>query len=273
MNGGDAVTLTRLAPDSRIRILIDQAEPPPATPEVLRCWDRMKRAIPRLYNAPLLSVTGIDAAQGIIHCRRDTYQRLVVQPQVECGVEQLSVTGILIAGKRIGHEECLLIGRRSSQTRMYAGMWELGPAGGVEAPEAAVQELDHDALMHELVREVREEANLDIAGCPARAIGIVYDPVARSFDVAIEVELCDIPRSLDTRARAKRTHDVGDSTPSVEVPTLVTPHGWEYERVDWLPKGSIAQVLDQRGDEFIAPTRVLLTALAEDADGGGADKG
>lgn len=223
-------------PGTRVRALIAPGEPPPAAPMVLKRWEEMCQSIPRLFNAPLLSVTSIDRPDATIHCRRDTYQRLVVQPEVQTGVEQLSVTGVLIARNDQG-QRCLLLGQRSSETRMYAGMWELGPAGGVDAPDPPSRALTHDDLVEELVREIREETGLDVAGRAAAALGIIHDPQAHSYDLTFLMDLGEIP---DT------SHD-----------------NWEYKHIQWLPFADIRQFLTTPDEEIIPPTRLLLQLLSD----------
>jgi 8-oxo-dGTP pyrophosphatase MutT (NUDIX family) len=181
----------------------------------------------------VLSVTGLDAGRGIIRCRRDTYQRLVVQPQVATGVEQLSVTGVL-TGRDATGRACVLLGKRSAETRMYAGMWELGPAGGISPPPDDHAELDHQAITAELLREVQEEIGLQVASAHAQPMGIVYDPHAHSYDISMRI---DLGEASDLR-----------------------PHGWEYAGVRWLPIDEIPFLLES-GERLIPPTRLLLSRL------------
>jgi 8-oxo-dGTP pyrophosphatase MutT (NUDIX family) len=158
----------------------------------------------------------------------------VVQPEVATGVEQLSVTGVLLARDADGTQRVLL-GKRSAGTRMYAGMWELGPAGGVEAPAADVGEVGLEALVKELAREVREESGLDITGCPTRAAALVHDAMAHSYDVVLLVEVGSVPA-----ARAAN---------------------WEYEEVRWVRVREVAALLRAERAGVIPPSRMLLEML------------
>lgn len=226
-HGIEGVELIGFAPGvQRLRVRVVAGEPPTATSEVERVWGEMRGANPRLYSGPILAVTGIDAARGEITARRDTYQRLVVQPRVPTGVRQLSITAVVVRTGAKGPE--VLLGRRSAQTRMYAGMWELGPAGGVEPPQGA-GEIGHGALMDELRREAREEAGLGVSG-EGRPLGIAYDARAESYDVVLLV---------------------GFAGQSPE-------RSWEYQELRWLPLGEAGRFERERAGEIIPPTRAVL---------------
>lgn len=212
-------------------MLIQPGDPPPPTPEVLLLWEEARRHIPRLYNGPVLSVTSIDVQRGIIHCRRDTYQRLIVQPRINTGTRQLSITVVLTAPGPDGRPH-ILLGRRSAETRMYGNLWELGPSGGVEPPETA--ELSHEQLTAEALREVAEETHLDVQTARTEAIGITYDPLARSYDIILRLMLETLP--------------------------AVQPRGWEYTRIAWFPLHTIRQYVPT--SQLIPPSRLLLEVLA-----------
>jgi hypothetical protein len=227
-------TVTLLKPGARPRVRVQGGDPPAAAPEVLRRWEEMRREIPRLFNAPVLSVLEIEPDTALITCRRDTYQRLVVQPHPETGVQQLSVTGILTA--REGDHTAILLGRRSTQTRMYAGMWELGPAGGVDAPPPDATGISHQALAGELVRGVREESGLEIDPAAARAVAIVHDAIAFSHDVVFAVDLGGTPAA--------------------------SADNWEYDATRWVRQSDIKRLLAEEGNSIIPPSRVLLSLIS-----------
>jgi 8-oxo-dGTP pyrophosphatase MutT (NUDIX family) len=219
----------------RLSIHVQPGSPPAPTTDVERAWSEMARRNPRLYNGPILAVRSIDASTGRIVAGRDTYQRLVVQPQVATGVRQLSVTGLLIRGADSGREEVLL-GRRSGETRMYTGLWELGPAGGLEPPPRHIPTIDHDALLDQLRRECREEAALEITG-PGEPIGIVYDPLGHSHDIVLKVAV-----------------EPGAAPAKPE-------HAWEYRETRWIAAADLASFDRAHASEIIPPTRALIRAL------------
>src|ERR1041384_7215902 len=112
-----------LAGELSVRI---SREPPPApSAAVAARWDELCRENPRHYDGPLLSVVTFDPDRAEVLCRRDRYQRLAVQPRVPTGVHQLAVTAVLTAADG-GGRRYVLLGRRSQQTRVFGGMWELG---------------------------------------------------------------------------------------------------------------------------------------------------
>jgi 8-oxo-dGTP pyrophosphatase MutT (NUDIX family) len=218
-----------------VTITIEPGPSPPASPDVLRVWAEMAAANPRLYNGPILAVDSLDAQSGEIKARRDTYQRLVVQPRVRTGVRQLSVTGVVIGRDERG-VPCVLLGKRSDRTRMYAGMWELGPSGGVEPPPDGVMTLDHSALLAELRREAQEEAGIDVYG-RGLPLAIVYDPSAESYDVVLMV---------NTDRRVAAAH---------------TPVGWEYHEIRWVPVHELRALERAMGAEMILPTREIIHGI------------
>jgi len=200
----------------------------------------MQASNPRLFDGPILSVVSLESGSddvGAIRVRRGSYAMLAVQnPQipehVETGTDQLSVTAVVLSRDSAGKER-ILLGRRGMSTRLYGGMWELGPSGGVDAPAAdtplprLITPADLARQVHEECREEMEGLALHVESMPA----ITYDPVARSYDV---VCLC----------RADVVQDVSTAN-------------WEYEGSRWVPLDEIAAF--DRGHEvsIIAPTRAL----------------
>jgi hypothetical protein len=236
---GDArpVEFTRFSDTVRaIRVEIDPAVPPPAAPDVLRLWNEMAADNTRLFNGPILAVDSVDFNRGVIRSRRDTYQRLVVQPKIATGVRQLSVTGVVL-GWSVQREWCVLLGRRSTQTRMYAGMWELGPAGGLEPPADGTRVLDHLSVVDQLRREGSEEVGLRMVG-RGEPIGVVYDSLAESYDVVLKV---------------------GNACP-VSVSSL-RPVGWEYQEIRWVPTRELREFEQRVAGEMIPPTREIIRSI------------
>lgn len=213
-----------------ITILDHSPSPDPAPhAEVDAEWSRRVAANPRLYDGPLLAVERID--DTAIICRRDSYKRLAVQPAVATGVEQLSVTGILTRDERAG--AAVLLGRRAASTRIYGGLWELGPSGGVEPPPPGTTTLTDADLAAQLRREIAEEAGPGLALGEPRAITICHDPAAHSHDIVFR---CPILAAPPPR-----------------------PGNWEYDDVRWIPLASLAAF--ERDHELIPPTRALLRFL------------
>jgi len=202
-------------------------------------WREMCIANPRLFDGGILSVVGVEPGHGIV-CRRDSYKRLAVQPGgVKTGVEQLSVTGVMMS-RGPGGEPCVLLGRRGIQTRIYGGMWELGPSGGVDLPEPGRAELGVTDLVAQLEREVIEEAGEWARPVGARAVAVCHDPVANSYDV---VFACDVPRA----ERGDAAGRAGEC--------------WEYEESLWVPTDRVREFDRDHAKDIIAPTRALFRFL------------
>jgi 8-oxo-dGTP pyrophosphatase MutT (NUDIX family) len=106
------------------------------------------------------------------------------------------------------------MGLRGAQTRMYGGLWEFAPAGGVDVPAPGVS-LD-DALLEAVMRqELEEEVGLDgrlLESITPRLVA--FNREACSYDIALFAEIKDGIDALRDHA-AHRT--------------------WEYERVEWVP--------------------------------------
>jgi ADP-ribose pyrophosphatase YjhB (NUDIX family) len=176
----------------------------------------------------------MDPGQEVV-CRRSSYKRLTVQPAVATGVEQLSVTGVVMGRNEAG-AECVLLGRRGRRTRIYGGMWELAPSGGIEAgPERRT--LCEADLVEQLQREYEEETGSRDRLSAVRAAAVVHDPVAHSYDV---VFVCRAP--------------LAQAVTGLEV----QPDRWEYEGVRWMPVASLARFDRENSADIIAPTRALL---------------
>lgn len=217
--------------------------PPELSPAVEARWRELCIENPRHFDGPILSVVTFDVDGGEVLCRRDRYSRLAVQPRVMTGVQQLSVTAVLMARDGAGRRYVLL-GRRSPQTRIYGGMWELGPSGGVAPPPANVEEVSAGALLSHLADEVSEEVGLEFDASRARAVAFVRDHVAHSDDVCIE---CDLG--------------------AIEALGRSGPANWEYTETVWLPVDAVAQFDEGNAGVIIAPTRALFRVLGWVGDG------
>lgn len=229
-----------------VRVEIGRSANAPNTDAVQREWDRLCAINPRLYDGPLLAVVSIDAERNLIAARRDRFARLAVQPRVPTSVRILSVTGVLTARDGAGREHVLL-GRRGTGTRVYDGMWELGPSGGLGVPPAGVTSLDESAILSHLADELSEEIGLSLEDGPgtgmrgrrAQAVGITRDFIASSDDIVFVL-------------------DVGAME---EVSRRVGPANWEYSETQWLATDSVEAWDARFGAEIIPPTRALFRAL------------
>jgi len=153
-----------------------------ADPAVDREWDRLCAVNPMLHDGKVLHVESFDAGHGEIVCRRTTYKAFVAGPAAGVRVEALGVTGICVRSGPDGTE--VLVGRRSKNVRIYAGLWETAPRGAVELLANDVMSFDDLAAC--LVREGREEIGAEVT--PIACVGLVRDALASSLDVCLR---CD----------------------------------------------------------------------------------
>jgi 8-oxo-dGTP pyrophosphatase MutT (NUDIX family) len=223
------VRVVRLLADRPLRVEITPASAQHADPRIEAEWARKKSINPRFFDAPILSVQEVDAVAGVIRCIFDSYKRLIVQPEVETDVQQLSVTGVLTARDSHGVKRVLL-GRRSHKTRMYGGMWQNCPAGGIDPPNGAAV-LDQPALIAELLREVKEESGLEPKAV-ADPIAIIFDETARSHDIIIPV-------------------DMG------QLADLATIRGWEYDELRWMDRRDFLALEHEDPGGLMAITRAV----------------
>lgn len=226
-----------------LRITIERPTVPALTSAQEAAWKRMCDANLRLHDGPILSVRASDLNSGMIACVVDSYARLAVQrdPSVgDLGVRLLGVKAMLV-GRDADGVERVLLARRGSQTLAYPGMWEMGPAGGVEVPAPSVNALSSVDLIATVVREGREELGMEIAPRSAGVVAIVFDGIAHSVDAIVAAVR---PGMVDSRAGA-----CGDSC------------GWEYVDVSWLSREELIAFSVKSPGAISPPTSAALEAL------------
>jgi 8-oxo-dGTP pyrophosphatase MutT (NUDIX family) len=236
----NAAAAVRLFPAHIERITVEVAPcaEPPVDEDIQRVWSRMQRENPRLFGGGIYNVLSLDPGRGRILAAYDLYKRLVVQPEIDTGVNQLSVSGLIIAPGDDGRRR-ILIGKRGEQTRMYGGMWQICPAGGVEPPEdtGSLRTLTHEDLTAQLERELEEEVGMRLGGAGApRPIAIIHDAAARSYDIVLRVDF-DHPCPPRPQKGA----------------------GWEHAEIRWVPLEEIPEFCSRR--QVIAATRALFGSL------------
>ncbi|MEL7485405.1 MAG: hypothetical protein AAFN41_13765, partial [Planctomycetota bacterium] len=122
-------------------------------------------------------------------------------------------------------------------TRIYGGMWELGPSGGIDAPPLSQRSLDGLDVFRQLVVEMREETGLPADPDPGPIVAITTDSVATSADLVMRI---DLTRPVD---------EIGAHT------DRSSEHGWEYETTRWITCDEFERFVD--GAPCIPPTRAL----------------
>ncbi len=216
-------------------------------------WAREAARNPRLFDAPMLSAVEVDAAGGHIRCRRGSYRELVAHPIVDTGVLQVSVTGVCLGQDARGAEHVMLA-RRGAQTRIYGGMWELAPSGGLDAPvrasSDAPSEMTGRDAWDQVMLELEEELGLENSGAigPSDPACLCTDPHARSIDIVFPVRVAWVVGEA-----------VGDGADVGAVAGApVGGMAWEYDRVRWVPLAEVAAFDARHAGEIIAPSRALL---------------
>ena len=220
-----------------LRVLMDHGRTAPRDPRTIAAvenrWEELVAANPRMFNGPLLTVVGADLESGLVECRRGDFKHLAVQDKVSTGTEILAVSGVVIARDRAGREHVLL-GRRARQTRVYGGMWELGPSGGMPVPPDGVGDLCLDDFVRHLDEEMREEVGLELEGARCVCAGFCRDFIAHSLDVMVRVEVRQAVEDLPSASR-----------------------DWEYEEVRWIALDDIGEFDRAHADQIIPPTRAF----------------
>lgn len=199
----------------------------------------MSAANPRLFDGPILSVVGF-RQEGLTLCavaERRSYKHLAVQNQVDTGTEQLSVTAV-VAGVDAAGTRHILLGRRGEGTRIYGGMWELGPSGGVDPPQPGVHAVDDGEFRKQVHAEVEEEMGGGLSVRIEGTVAVVYDPVARSYDIVVRCSAVGLVASAAAGADT-----------------------WEYRGSRWLRESEVAAFDREHAEGIIGTTRALFRCL------------
>lgn len=211
----------------------------PESAEVERVWAELCAANPRLHDGHILQVLEVNAAAGEIVCAVGSYKLLSVAGRVPTGTLQLGVKGLVI-GLDVTSRPHVLLGRRSQQTRLYGGMWEVAPGGGIDPPAALLEgnncELSEADVLRELAKEGREELGIEIQPHDCRVVAVVRDEIARSEDVVVRVEL---PGTIDLACGLKGEH------------------AWEYGDTRWVMLADLALFDADHAAEITPPTRAI----------------
>ena len=199
--------------------------------ETEAAWANAMATNPRLFDGPMLSFAGWDERAGVISARLDRYKRLAVREAIDPDVLQLGVTLVT------RHRDRVLLGLRAHGTRVYGGLWELGPSGGVDVPAGGVGGLGIDDLIEAGAQELEEEAGIKASGVGLTPLAVFEDRIGGSFEVALEARLRD------------------DAAPSG------SPANWEYDDVAWVETCEVSAFCSRGGVEVIPPTLALMRHL------------
>jgi hypothetical protein len=206
--------------------------------EVERLWQAARARLgAALFNGQVFSADRIRPRRVGGHFTE--FRRIVAQvarPDLfaELGLRPLAVNGVVRLRSGV------LIGRRSLRTAYQAGMWQLPPAGSVDAGAAdASGRID---LVAQLLKELHEEVGI---AAERSAVGqplcIVEHPGSHVLDVGIPIEVSiDAATALALHARA------GNG---------------EYEPVRVVPEADLPSFLARLGGAVVPPARIFLARL------------
>ncbi len=205
------------------------ADPPdadiPGGPEAVdACWARLRAANPRLHDGPILGVRRFDAAAARLVCEPERYRRFAVGAELPLGVEAVGVSGLITrSGRTADDDPEVLLACRGAGVRIYAGLWESAPRGGVPPPDGLLEPPGPRELsLADFARALADEADEELgAASDARLpmpaltpVAIVRDAGARSLDVVLAGHLTG-------RAAGAWIEVAG--------------RGWEYAAIAWTP--------------------------------------
>ncbi len=190
-------------------------------------WDGMIRANPRLHDGPIAFAT--EWSDTEIRGEISGYRRLMLRGARQDPALAMGVTGVLT--RRGGSE--VLMGRRSDGVRIYGGLWETAPRGGLDISRPNDQReirLGLIDLASRVSAEAREELGIELDPRSLRAVATVIDEQAGSLDVVMAGEI------------------------SAE---LTSPASWEYTAVGWSPRRNLGLI-----GPLSPPTAALAAWLA-----------
>jgi isopentenyldiphosphate isomerase len=147
-----------------------------------------------------------------------------------------------VLGRDNTNRHHLLLARRSSEVRIYAGLWENAPSGTVSVScldTSTPRHLDTSSLKHALAQEGLEELGLDLSTARATPIALLEDAEANSLDAVLRIELAAPinPRTL---------------------PCPTTHNRWEYADTAWIALADLPTWLAKNARAVSPPTRELI---------------
>lgn len=139
-------------------------------------WRALCKAKPNLFDGRVSHVLGVHRnghGGAMFHTMDCAYRYHAVQDErFDVGMRGLGVKGIVMRDGEV------LLGKRDRNAAMYAGSWEFVPAGVVEPGR------DPGEVIRQ---ELAEETGLSFSS-PPRAVSILYDPHARTWEVIYLLE-------------------------------------------------------------------------------------
>ena len=236
----DGFVVHEVAADVAVRVVRQMPDLPRALDqEVERLWQAAcERAATdgagRLFNGRVFSVDRF--AADLITGHLTEFRRIIAQMKqpilfAELGVRPLAVCGVLRCADGV------VIGRRHRGAVYQAGMWQLAPAGSVDA--GAVDADGAIDLRRQLLSELREEVGLsaDTVEAP-QLLCIVEHPGSHVSDFGL---------GLVTKLSAEAVlaaYQAGANN--------------EYEQIRVIAEAEVAAFLEEIGEALVPPAREFL---------------
>ncbi len=207
--------------------------------EVERAWGELRARNPRLFDGPVLLVDHAELAhRGLLLARRGTYKTLATAETLgRDDVRALGVQGVVMACDGAG-DACVLLGRRGSDVRIYAGVWENAPSGTVEPSRGSA--IGMRELLAALAEEATEEVGVDLRLGRPRCVAVIDDACARTVDVVLRI---DLPGPVTSRVLACQDQECGIG---------------EYTMAAWSPMDEVRAWVEREPDVVSPPTRALV---------------
>ena len=232
-----------VTPDVTVRVIRKMPPLPPAIDaEVERLWRQASARVAAggagtLFNGQVFSIDAITPHAITGHLTE--YRRLVAQMEDHglfpaLGIRSLSVCGVLRSAGGIA------IGRRPAAAIYQPGMWQMAPAGSVDA--GAIVTSGTADLAAQVLRELEEELGITATHVTRVApICIVEHPGSHVSDCGMA-----LTTSLDADAvqTAHRQHGNG-----------------EYSELRLVPEPALPAFIAWAGDTLVPPAREFLFRL------------
>lgn len=236
----DEFVVHEVAPDVAVRVVREMPELPAAVDqEVERLWQSACERVAaggagRMFNGQVFSVDTI--APHLVTGHLTEYRRAVAQVErpelfAGLGIRSLAVCGVLRCADGV------VVGRRHRAAVYQAGMWQLPPAGSVDAGAVAADGTVD--LRRQLLRELEEELGLGAGavGDP-RPLCIVEHPGSHVSDLGLA-----LVTGLSAEAVLAAHRAEGNT---------------EYEQVLVVPEAYLPGFLAEVGAELVPPAREFL---------------
>jgi isopentenyldiphosphate isomerase len=210
--------------------------PPAAATGMETLWAQYRAENRNLFDGPVALIYADLPARPARVLVRSTYKAhlcLEIEHMYSLGVQ-----GVVI-GRDAAARPHILLGRRSSDVRMYPGLWENAPSGHVPPPPPRLSSVDQSHFVQTLIDEGTEELGLDLAAATPRFVALLQDDAARSLDIMLRF---DLPEPIDPRS----------------LPCPTQANRWEYAESAWLAIADLGLWMTANAHAMSPPTLALM---------------